>query len=146
MRHLSAGSMMSVDFSSCCRVGILGGTRPVSMRIVVPMIVLCGLATEVRAQRQMEHLGRGLVAIRSGAGTVFIGWRLLGTDPEKTAFNLYRSTGLGDPLRLNDEPLTGPTNFIDDGADLSRANSWFVRPIVEGREQEACAACTLAAN
>jgi rhamnogalacturonan endolyase len=116
------------------------------MRIVVPMIVLCGLATEVRAQRQMEHLGRGLVAIRSGAGTVFIGWRLLGTDPEKTAFNLYRSTGLGDPLRLNDEPLTGPTNFIDDGADLSRANSWFVRPIVEGREQEASAACTLAAN
>ncbi|HUT10150.1 MAG TPA: hypothetical protein VMY42_06610, partial [Thermoguttaceae bacterium] len=42
------------------------------------------------AQRQMEHLGRGMVAIHQGGGKVYVGWRLLGTDPDDIAFNLYR--------------------------------------------------------
>ena len=33
------------------------------------------------AQRQMEKLGRGVVALRTGTSTAYIGWRLLATDP-----------------------------------------------------------------
>ena len=45
-------------------------------------------AATARAQRQMEHLGRGMVAIPQGDGKVYLGWRLLGTDPEDIAFNV----------------------------------------------------------
>ncbi|MBC8010956.1 MAG: hypothetical protein H7067_12765 [Burkholderiales bacterium] len=41
----------------------------------------------------MENLGRGEVALRTGATQVYVGWRMLGTDPEEIGFNLYRSVG-----------------------------------------------------
>lgn len=34
------------------------------------------------AQRQMEKLGRGIIAMRTGTSTAYVGWRLLGTDAE----------------------------------------------------------------
>ena len=48
------------------------------------------LASTACAQRQMEALGRGVVAIPQDGGKVFVGWRLLGTDPDDIAFNVYR--------------------------------------------------------
>jgi rhamnogalacturonan endolyase len=48
------------------------------------------LATPAHAQRQMENLTRGIVAVKQGRGGVYVGWRLFGTDPESIAFNLYR--------------------------------------------------------
>src|SRR5688500_10716574 len=44
------------------------------------------------AQRHMEHLGRGVVAIHQSDGKVAVSWRLLGTDPEGITFNLYRKS------------------------------------------------------
>src|SRR5947209_18635011 len=96
--------------------------------------------------RQMEHLGRGLVAVNQGRGTVYVGWRLLGTDPDDVAFDLYRATGGGRPVRLNRGPITGATNFVDAGADLRRPTSYFVRPVLHGRGLEPSAPFTLPAN
>lgn len=98
------------------------------------------------AQRQMENLGRGVVAINKGNGKVYVGWRMLGTDPDDIAFNLYRSTGGEEPIKLNDHPLTESTNFVDSGANLSQSNSYFVKPVVNGKEQEASDPFTLQAN
>ena len=42
------------------------------------------------AVRQMEHLDRGLVAIKVTSG-VYLSWRLLGTEPLNTGFNIYRN-------------------------------------------------------
>jgi rhamnogalacturonan endolyase len=54
--------------------------------------------------RYMENLGRGVVAISQGivrnSGTVYIGWRMLGTDPNNIAFNVYRSTNGGEPVEF----------------------------------------------
>src|SRR3972149_2893210 len=44
----------------------------------------------VSLPRQMENLDRGVVAVHSTATDVYVGWRLLGTDPSGIAFNLYR--------------------------------------------------------
>ena len=99
----------------------------------------------VQAQRQMEKLGRGMVAINQGGGKVYVGWRMLGTDPDNIAFNLYRTTGGGQAVKLNDQPITQSTNYIDTGVDLSRSNSYFVKPVLDG-EQQACAAFTLGGN
>ncbi len=96
--------------------------------------------------RQMERLGRGVIAVHQGEGKVFVGWRMLGTDPDNIAFNLYRSADDGKPVRLNDKPITKTTSFVDDKADLTKSNSYFVRQIINGREREASAAFKLSAN
>lgn len=39
----------------------------------------------------MEKLDRGLVAVRKSSGGNFVSWRILGTDPEGTTFDLLRN-------------------------------------------------------
>jgi len=104
------------------------------------------IASAANAQRQMENLGRGVVAVNQGGGKVWVGWRLLGTDPDRIAFNLYRSTVARTAVKLNDKPLTGPTNLVDTKADLTKSNAYFVRPVLNGREQRGGGSFTLAAN
>ncbi|MBE2213425.1 MAG: autotransporter-associated beta strand repeat-containing protein [Opitutaceae bacterium] len=94
----------------------------------------------------MENLGRGVVAVRSSDTEVFVSWRVLGTDYADTAFNLYRSTDGADPVRLNAEPITGATHFVDATADLTRGQVYTVRPIVFGAEQPAGPGFAVAAN
>ena len=97
------------------------------MSLILPLLLGGLCASDVaRAQRQMEDLGRGLVAIHEGEGKVYVGWRLLGTDPDDIAFHLYRQTGDGAPERLTTEPLTSSTNWIDAGIDLSAAVTYRV--------------------
>jgi rhamnogalacturonan endolyase len=83
----------------------------------------------------MEALDRGLVAIVSQPGRVFLSWRLLGTEPVSTAFDIYRQTDDQPPVRLNEKPLAGGTWFSDDQADLTRTNRYFVRAVLDGRPQ-----------
>lgn len=97
-------------------------------------------------QRQMEKLGRGIVAINQGNGKIYIGWRLLGTDPSDIAFNLYRTAEDGEAVKLNDRPLTRSTNYIDTDVDASRSHSYFVTPVVDGKEPAASGSFTLPAG
>ncbi|NEE04478.1 rhamnogalacturonan lyase family protein [Phytoactinopolyspora halotolerans] len=94
----------------------------------------------------MENLDRGVVAVRSSSTEVLVSWRLLGLDPDGIGFNVYRSTGGGAEVRLNSSVLTGGTNFVDSTADLSRSNTYRVRPVVDGAEQPPSGAFTLPAN
>ncbi len=101
-------------------------------------VVLLGVVTPLAfGERRMEPLGRGVVAIPQEGGQVFVGWRLLGTDPDDIAFNVYRSTGGAAPVKLNPEPLETATNFVDRGANSKEALSYFVRPVQGGREGDA---------
>jgi rhamnogalacturonan endolyase len=94
----------------------------------------------------MESLGRGVVAVRTDPGHVFVSWRLLGIDPDNIAFNLYRAQGTGAPVRLNEKPLTTTTYFVDDKADARDALAYFVRPLIDGRELAPSGKFTLAAG
>jgi rhamnogalacturonan endolyase len=96
--------------------------------------------------RPMEALGRGVVAIPKGEGRVFVSWRLLGTDPDGAAFHLYRTTGEGKPVRLTKVPLAKVTHHVDSGVDVTKANAYFVRPVLDGNEGEASRAFTLPAD
>ncbi|MFD2067862.1 RICIN domain-containing protein [Pontibacter silvestris] len=77
----------------------------------------------------MESLGRGLVAVRTGTNEVFISWRMLGTDPDDIAFNLYRGSTL-----LTTSPITAATNYTD---NTGSNETYTVRPVINGQEQEA---------
>jgi rhamnogalacturonan endolyase len=102
-------------------------------------------STPVPQPALMETLGRSLVAIRR-SGDIYIGWRLLGTDRSDTAFNIYRSTSGGDPVKLNIDPITATTDYVDASADLTASNSYFVRPVINGAEITDSNTFTVAGN
>lgn len=80
------------------------------------------------SQRYMENLNRGLIAVRVSATQVFLSWRLLGTEPEVTTFNVYR-----DGKKINTTPLAITTNFIDNSENTG---IYTVRAVVNKLEQK----------
>src|SRR5258708_18108108 len=87
------------------------------------VFILCNVQS-VFAQRQMETLGRGVIATQMGGGKVAVSWRLLGSDPDEIGFNLYRSTGDDPHIKVNKVPIAKSTFHIDSGVDLSKAHAW----------------------
>ncbi|MDQ1287570.1 MAG: rhamnogalacturonan endolyase [Actinomycetota bacterium] len=101
-------------------VGVVAGmVLPAAAASDPPVVTVGG--------RQMENLDRGVVAVRSGNGNL-VTWRLLGTDPSGTAFNVYR----GDS-KITSTPVTGSTNYLDAGA--AAGASYTVRAVRNGAEQ-----------
>jgi hypothetical protein len=95
------------------------------------------LALPASAQRQMEHLGRGLMALRSSSTQVYLGWRLLGNDPGGITFNLYRAANAGLPVQLNATPLTNTTDYLDTpgGTGLNTVSyTYSIVPVFNGVE------------
>jgi rhamnogalacturonan endolyase len=108
------------------------------------LVIFCSYAS--LAQRQMEYLDRGLIAVKESNGKVFLSWRVLGTDADGMAFNLYRTSGNQTAVKLNETPITGATNFIDLKADTSISNTWFVKSIINNKETEEAGSFTIAAK
>jgi rhamnogalacturonan endolyase len=104
--------------------------RPI--RIVVALLLTA--AWPALAQRQMENLTRGIVAVKQSDGAVYVGWRLFGTDPQSIAFNLYRIAGEGSPVKVNETPISDSTNYVDRAADANKPLQYFVRPLLNGKE------------
>jgi rhamnogalacturonan endolyase len=113
--------------------------------------------------RYMEKLDRGLVAVQQSDGKVFLSWRLLASDPDGIAFNVYRETerpaAAPDPgrfssqpaaqtgaVRLNAQPLTAGTWLLDTSARLDRETRYFVAAVVDGVEQPRSAPYRIAAG
>jgi rhamnogalacturonan endolyase len=86
------------------------------------------------AQRQMEWLDRGVHAVAKPDGHVFVSWRLLATDPDNIAFNVYRKTKTGKPIKLNQQRITASTFFEDITADTTQSYTYFVREWIKGEE------------
>jgi rhamnogalacturonan endolyase len=52
----------------------------------------------------------------------------------------------GEPVKLNAEPLTGPTLFVDEAPNLAVKTAYFVRAVIAGVEQEPSAPFVFAAG
>ena len=76
--------------------------------------------------RYMEKLDRGLIAMNIGGGEVYIGWRLLKSDPYDLGFNVYRND-----VKLNLIPITDSTNYLDTDPNLAIENTYVVRPVFD---------------
>ena len=114
--------------------------------------------------RYMERLDRGLVAVQQSDGKVFLSWRLLASDPDGVAFNVYRETerpaaaadpgrfapssqaAQTGPVRVNPQPLTAGTWLLDSSARLDRETRYFVAAVVDGVEQPRSAPYRFAAG
>lgn len=90
----------------------------------------------VSGQRKMEFLDRGMVGVKTTNNSVFLSWRLLGTDDFDTAFAIYRQEGNGIQKKLNNAPLTKGTNFLDDRVDLSKDVTYILDIVAGGKEKE----------
>ncbi|MBN1760875.1 MAG: hypothetical protein JW863_21290 [Chitinispirillaceae bacterium] len=103
------------------------------MKLIIRLFIILvttGVLVQPVAQRQMESLDRGLVAVSTGGGKVFLSWRLMGNDPDDIAFNIYRGT-----TKVNQSPVTGATNLVDNSGSTSAKYS--IRPIIDGIERQA---------
>jgi len=106
-------------------------------RLFLVLACAFGLAGTVSAQRQMENLSRGLVAVKQPDQAVYVSWRLFGTDPEQVAFNLYRRVEGRPAIKVNREPIKDSTNVLDREADTGKTLDYFLRPVLGGKELEA---------
>lgn len=80
-------------------------------------------------KRLMEDLDRGVVAINQGEGKAYVNWRLLATDTPKTAFDVFRQVNDGQAIKLNKEPVTKTTDFVDTSGSIVAGTRYFVQPI-----------------
>ncbi|WP_197231244.1 rhamnogalacturonan lyase [Novipirellula artificiosorum] len=96
-------------------------------------------ASDIQAQRQMELLDRGVVAVKTD-DKVFISWRLFANEPQETTFNLYRLSSDGSSTRLNEQPLAAGTNFVDQQTVGSPNDRYFVNTIGPDGEGKASTA------
>ncbi len=101
---------------------------------VFVLVLLTVSVGESRVLRQMEKLNRGMVAVRFEDKNVWVSWRMFGTDDDKIAFNVYRETDRKS-LKLNDKPISDVTFFVDEKAELSKSNAYFVRPVINKKEK-----------
>lgn len=97
------------------------------------IVAICFYFT-IFAQRQMEYLNRGVVAVPDGKGNIFISWRLLVTDIDNVSFNVYRMANNYKAVKLNVMPLTAFTHFTDKMIDSTKAYTYYVTPLVKGKE------------
>jgi len=112
--------------------------RALGNSFIAAWIVFTCIA-DAQAQPQFEKLDRGLVALNQGKGKgVFLSWRLLGSEARSLGFNVYRQVGNASPEKLNAQPLTAGTNFLDPFGNLDLATSYYVRPVDPTGEGEAC--------
>ncbi|GAA4755946.1 rhamnogalacturonan lyase [Flavisolibacter ginsenosidimutans] len=100
-------------------------------KILASLFLFAGI--HASAQRQMETLDRGVVAVRNSEGKAFVSWRLLGTESTDLTFNLYRTVN-GKTEKLNKEPISKTTNFLDNSVDTVTTASYVVKPISSGKE------------
>ncbi len=75
--------------------------------------------------RQMEDLNRGGFAATNPSGGIYLSWRLLGTEPMDTVFNIYKNGSLLLSGLAN-------TNYTDTSGTAS--DSYTVAPFIDGTE------------
>ncbi len=109
------------------------------------LFLILGVCNSLYSQYQMEYLTRGVYAINEGNGKVFVSWRLLGTENNDLAFNLYKTVD-NKTTKLNSKPLIQSSCFTDENADSTKANTYFVKAVIKGKEQGADKSFTLQPN
>jgi hypothetical protein len=108
---------------------------PAAMRFLVSELNDETNATHVRAAvyraleglvSYIEDLDRGPIAVKVENG-VYVGWRLLATDPSDIAFDVYR-----DGTKINGHPLTSSTNFLDPDGQVN--STYVIHALSNGQE------------
>jgi rhamnogalacturonan endolyase len=97
-------------------------------------------------ERVQEPLNRGMIALYDRDGNVYVGWRLLQSDPEDVGFNIYRSVNDGPPEKLNRRVINATTDFTDTGLVENAKCEYLVKAVSRNSEVEPSGKVTLAGD
>jgi rhamnogalacturonan endolyase len=98
-------------------------------------------------ERVEEELDRGLIAMPMEGNRIYLGWRLLESDPEDISFHVYRRVPGKELQRLTSDVIIGTCDFVDDGPVTGVENHYTVRAVVNnhiGNPSRVAAATPLA--
>lgn len=78
---------------------------------------------------------RALIAVYNGLNTaqnkgnrkVLLSWRSLPDDPVDIAFDIWRISRDGEPVKINSIPISGRTNYQDNTADIGVTNTYLLK-------------------
>lgn len=107
-------------------------------KLSILLLFLFGISGQIHAQHTVEKLNRGLVAIRLNTNQVYVGWRMLGTEPTDVSYNLYCND-----VKLAGSPFTTTTNFTHNSATNG---TYTVSAIINGVEEPVSETATVWAN
>ncbi|NLO70902.1 MAG: T9SS type A sorting domain-containing protein [Porphyromonadaceae bacterium] len=106
----------------------------IRLLIVFSLVVIPFLFNgQLSAQRKMEYLDRGVVAVKNNSGGYFISWRYLAQDPEDVLYNVYAQLRGGTYVKLNPEPLS-VTNLTATSSQLGAGGKVYVTTVIDGVE------------
>jgi autotransporter-associated beta strand protein len=101
------------------------------------LIVLLICLPTLMAQRKMEYLDRGVVAMPKSSNQIFISWRHFATDPDEIAYNVYYKTSpSGGLTKLNPQPITNSTNYLANLSTASNAYTFVVKSVLNDVEKD----------
>jgi rhamnogalacturonan endolyase len=90
--------------------------------------VAASLVLTVTGLPAAERLDRGTVALPRPDGSVYVGWRLLLSDPSEATFDVYRAdSAQGRRSKLNPKPISNACDFVD-GTAGGKQTFYFVEP------------------
>ncbi|TDS15699.1 rhamnogalacturonan lyase [Sphingobacterium paludis] len=110
----------------------------------VLLLLLLGMVQTVNAQRLVEFLDRGLVALKTSEKSTFLSWRLLATDAFDKQFSVYRQYPGEQRVRLHKLPLSKGTNLQDNSADHGKDITYTLMEVQNEQEIEAASIHLLA--
>jgi autotransporter-associated beta strand protein len=108
-------------------------------RLLSAFIFVFLMAIPGHAQRVMEKLNRGLVAVRVSSTQTFLSWRVYGYDPDNIEFNLYRNG-----VKINSQPISSSSNYSD--TFYAAGTTYVVKPAINGVETGESHQTTVLAN
>ena len=97
--------------------------RPFGM-VVAAIVCLSGVW--VPPASAMEKFDRGTIAIARPDGSVYVGWRLLESDPKNLGFFVRRREPGGGWVLLNEKPIVDSTNYVDRTAEAGKEYAYIV--------------------
>jgi rhamnogalacturonan endolyase len=104
-------------------------------RFLLNITLLAATILAAQGARQMEQLGRGLLAVKVSGG-VYLSWRLLDADSYRsTRFNVYRNGTL-----VSEMPAGAPTCYTDAAGTASSVYS--VKAVANGASLDSTAGVT----
>lgn len=111
-----------------------GARRLATAGVVAATLLAAGSASAQTApvRQAAETLGRGVVAVDRGDGSVFVSWRWLVTDAASVGFDLYRQAAGGAAVKVNTTPITTGTNWVDTAPGTLAGTTYFVQAVRSG--------------
>jgi rhamnogalacturonan endolyase len=107
-------------------------------KLFVLLFLIFGISSQMQAQRTVEKLNRGLIAMRLNTNQVYVSWRMLGTEATNTNYNLYCND-----VKVIGSPFTTATNFTH---SIITNGTYKIRAIINDIEQPESESATVWAN